>query len=275
MADSQEVGRKVIVGFAPFPTATIRASLTYNNPQTKTKAKKRYLKAKKERRKQRKLSIHDTIRPEEGTGSDPEGVPPEVSPTVIDLGQLTGRSKSAGDDGSKKRKKRKLDHSKQEGSAEDHQPRLVDAVEPNLEDEPESDRALPLFPLPTRPDAPSKTELALQGFDRARIEAELVDPNSTLPIGMDADNTNSALGLKTRRALIDLGINELFAGISHSFAHFLLLAAKVEQFRRPLFRFCSGPGTNTLAFTTHIIRRGTCVSRPRLVAGRRSHMHCR
>ena len=197
---------------------------------------------------------------------------------MIDLAQLTGRSKLAGEDGSKKRKKRKLDHSILEGSAEDHQ--LVEADEPNLgdeatlRDEPESVHALPLFPLPTHPDAPSKAELALQGLDRAQIEAELVDPNSTLSIDLDADNNNSALGLKTRRMLIDLGINELFAGISHSFPRLVLLDAKVEQFRRPSFRFCSGPGTNTLAFTTHITRRGTYASRPRLVAGRPLHTHC-
>ena len=274
MADSQEDGRKVIVGFVPFPIVTVCAGLTSDGSQVKTKAKKRYLKAKKERRKQRKLSIHDAIRPEGGIGDNPADVPPDKSPTVIDLAQLTRRSKFAAEDGSKKRKKRKLDHSIREGSVEDHQPPPVEADEPNFEDEPGSNRALPLFPLPTRPDAPSKTELALQGLDRAQIEAELVDPNSTLSIDLDADDDNLSLGLKTRRVLIDLGINELFAGISHSFARLVLLAAKVEQFRRPLFHFCLGPGTNTLAFTTHITRRGTCVCRPRLVAGRRSHTPC-
>jgi len=211
MAGSQEVGRKVIVGFAPFPIATICTSLTYDNSQAKTKAKARYLKAKKERRKQRRLSIHDGIRTE---GDNPTDVPPENSPTVINLAQLTGRSKPASEDGSKKWKKRKLDHSIQEGSAEDHLPPPIGADEPNFGDDPESNRALPLFPLPIRPDAPSKTELALQGLDRAQIGAELVDPNSTLSIDMDADNNSSALGLNTRRVLIDLGINELFAGIS-------------------------------------------------------------
>jgi len=193
---------------------------------------------------------------------------------MIDLAQLTRRSKPTAEDDSKKRKKRKLDHSIQEDSVEDHQPPVVGADKPNFGDEPGSNRALPLFPLPTHPDAPSKTELALQGLDRAQIEAELVDPNSTLSIGLGADNSNLGLGLKTRRVLIDLGINELFAGISHSFARLVLLATKVEQFRRPLFHFCFGPSTNTLAFSTHITRRGTCVSRLRLVAGRRSLTHC-
>ena len=272
MADSQEVGLKVIARPAPFPIATIYAGLTYDNLQVKTKAKKRYLKAKKERRKQRKLSTHDTIHSEGGAGDNPGDIPPEKSPTVIDLAQLTGRSKFAAEDGSEKSKKRKLDHPIQEGSAEDHQP-PVEADKPNFGDGSGSNRALPLFPLPTHPDAPSKTELALQGLDRAQIEAELVDPNSTLSIDF-ADNNSSGLGLKIRRVLIDLGINELFAGISHSFVRLVLPAAKVEQFRRPLFRFCSVPATNTLAFTTHITRRGMCVSRPRLVAGRRSHIRC-
>ena len=218
MADSQEVGRKVIVGFAPFPIATICASLTHGNSQVKTKAKKRYLKAKKERRKQRKFCIYDAIPPKGGTGDNPADVPLEKSPTVIDMAQLTRRPKLTVEDGSKKRKKRKLDHSIREDSAEDHQPPPVEADEPNFGDEPGSNSALPLFPLPTHPEAPSKIELALQGLDRAQIEAELVDPNSTLSIDLDADNNNLALSLKTRRMLIDLGINELFAGISHSFA---------------------------------------------------------
>lgn len=84
-------------------------------------------------------------------------------------------------------------------------------------DESAPNSALPQFPLPSRPEAPSKTELALQGLNRAQIEAELVNPNSTLPINLDADNSQSTLGLKTRKRLMELGINDLFAGIPHPF----------------------------------------------------------
>jgi len=194
-------------------------SLIYNIYQTK--ARKRYLKAKKERRKQRKNSVRSGGLPEAETDDNPEDAPPEKTSTVIDLTQLTKQSSSVAEDDSKRRKKRKLDHSITEDSVEDQQSRTTGADEPDLVDESGSKRALPLFPLPTRPDAPSKTELALQGLDRAQIEAELVDPNSTLSIDLDTGNSKSTLGLKTRKRLVDLGINELFAGISHSFARYI------------------------------------------------------
>jgi len=191
-------------------------SLIYNHSQAKTKAKKRYLKAKRERRKQRKNSRNCTLLERE-TGDSPEEAPPEKTSTMIDLTQLTEQSRFVTEGGLEKRENRKHDHSIVDGSAEDQQPQPVEADEPNLVDGPGPGRALPQFPLPTGPDAPSKTELALQGLDRAQIEAELVDPNSTLPIDSDADNNRSILGLKTRKRLIDLGVNELFAGISHPF----------------------------------------------------------
>ena len=213
--------------------------------------------------------------PEGGTSDNPEDAPPEDTSTVIDRAQLTEQSGVVAESDSKKRKKRKRDHSVAEGSVEVQQPQPVEADESSPVDEPGLSPALPRFPLPTRPDAPSKTELALQGLDKAQIEAELVDPNCTLSIDLDLDNDRSVLGLKTRKRLIDLGVNELFAGISHPFPLCVLLAAKVEQFRRQLSHFCFYPDSNTLAFTTHIIRRGMCAFRPLLVAGRRSHMHCR
>jgi len=191
--------------------------LIHNNFQAKTKAKKRYLKAKKERRKQRKISVRGGGLPEEEAGENPEDAPPENASTVIDLTQLAEQSRFTAEDDSKKRKKRRLDRSTAEGSGEDQQSQPVEADDPNPVDESGSNRALPRFPLPTRPDAPSKTELALQGLDRAQIEAELVDPNCTFSIDLDADNNQSVLSLKTRKRLIDLGVNELFAGISHPF----------------------------------------------------------
>lgn len=247
-------------------------SLIHNNSQTKTKAKRRYLKAKKERRKQRKIYTGDAALPEGETSDNPGGVPLEPTSAVIDPTKPTEESRFATEDDPKKGKKRKLSHSIAESSVDD-QPQPVEAVEPNLVDESGLSRALPRFPLPTHPDAPSKTELALQGLDKAQIEAELVDPNSTLPIDLSADNNRSVLGLKTRKSLIDLGVNELFAGISHYFPHSVFLTAKVEQFRRPLFRFCFDPDTNIPDSTTHIAHHGMCVSRPLLVAGRRSHMY--
>lgn len=193
-------------------------SLTHNNSQAKTKAKKRYLKAKRERRKQRKISRNGTLLEKE-TGDNPEDASPKKTSTTIDLTQLTESSKFVTEDDLEKRENWKHDRSTVDGSVEDHKSQPIEADEPNLVDGPEPNHALPKFPLPTRPDAPSKTELALQGLDRAQIEAELVDPNSTLSIDLDVDNNRSALGLKTRKRLIDLGVNELFAGILRPFPH--------------------------------------------------------
>lgn len=253
--------------------ARMHISLIYNNFQAKSKAKKRYLKAKKERRKQRKISVRSGILPEGETDDNPEDVPPGNTSTAIDLTPPAEQPKSVAKDVPRKSKTRKLDHSIAGSTTEDHQPRPVEVDDPDPVEEPGINRALPRFPLPTRPDAPSKIELALQGLDRALIEAELVDPNCTLSIDLEADNDRSVLGLKTRKRLIDLGINELFAGISHPFPREVFLAAQVKQFRRPLFRFCFDPDTNTPIFTTRITRRGTYAFRPLLVAGRRSHMY--
>lgn len=154
--------------------------------------------------------------PEEEGDNTGDG-PPEKTAAVIDPTQLAERSQFAAGDESLKGKKRKLDDSVAEGTLGDQQLQWVEPHEPKLVEEPVPNRALPRFPLPIRPDAPSKTELAFQGLDRAQIEAELVDPSSTLPINLEPDSDRSVLSLKIRKRLIDLGVNDLFAGISHPF----------------------------------------------------------
>jgi ATP-dependent RNA helicase DDX51/DBP6 len=176
------------------------------------------LKAKKERRKQRKISARSSVITEEDEeGDNPEDGPTEKTSTVIDPTESTEGSGFVAGYESKKRKKRKLDHSVAEGSLGDQQLQPAKVDGPKLVDELVLNRALPRFPLPTLPNAPSKSELALQGLDRAQIEAELVDPNSTLSINLDTDSDRSVLSLKIRKRLIDLGVNDLFAGISHPF----------------------------------------------------------
>lgn len=71
---------------------------------------------------------------------------------------------------------------------------------------------LPSFPLPTRPDAPSKSDLALLGLDRALVDAEVVDSAATTPIQFDSRECSTGLSERTRRRLQEIGINELFAG---------------------------------------------------------------
>ena len=75
--------------------------------------------------------------------------------------------------------------------------------------------SLQRFPLPSRPHAPEKSELASQGLDRALASAQLVDPLLTTPLPFDDENGDDITGLSVRtlRRLRDLGIVELFAGV--------------------------------------------------------------
>src|ERR1700733_9965426 len=68
--------------------------------------------------------------------------------------------------------------------------------------------ALPRFPLPKQPEAPSPAVLYLQGVDEALIEAEVVDPARTLPFFADDKEDASGLSFKTRQRLSQLGISE-------------------------------------------------------------------
>jgi len=73
---------------------------------------------------------------------------------------------------------------------------------------------LPLFPLSVRPDAPSKSVLAMQGLDQALMDAEIVDPNILLPIPDGQEHGGTMLSEKMRKRLKVLRITELFAGSS-------------------------------------------------------------
>ena len=77
---------------------------------------------------------------------------------------------------------------------------------------------LPIFPLPSRPDAPEKSELASQGIDRALARAQLVDPSLSTPLSFDEEEhggANAGLSARILKRLRDLGITELFAGTYH------------------------------------------------------------
>jgi ATP-dependent RNA helicase DDX51/DBP6 len=70
--------------------------------------------------------------------------------------------------------------------------------------------ALPSFPLPSIPNPPPKSLLALQGLDQALVDAEIVDPGILLPL--DEHDAGSRLSELARKRLKELGITELFAG---------------------------------------------------------------
>jgi ATP-dependent RNA helicase DDX51/DBP6 len=90
-------------------------------------------------------------------------------------------------------------------------------VDVDLSLDPDQVPALPVFPLPTLPNAPSKSTLALQGLDKALIDAEFIDPDITRPIPLNAtDDDTTRLSERMRKRLHDSGITELFAGESLS-----------------------------------------------------------
>jgi hypothetical protein len=80
--------------------------------------------------------------------------------------------------------------------------------------------SLQRFPLPSRPHAPEKSELASQGLDHALASAQLVDPLLSTPLSLDDENGDDITGLSARtlRRLRDLGIVELFAGVCYHVA---------------------------------------------------------
>jgi len=68
--------------------------------------------------------------------------------------------------------------------------------------------ALPSFPLPKHPDAPSKTDLALQGLDKSLVGAQIVWDGET----QNLDDVGLKISGRMKRRLQELGIVELFAG---------------------------------------------------------------
>ncbi|XP_006459230.1 hypothetical protein AGABI2DRAFT_201250 [Agaricus bisporus var. bisporus H97] len=88
---------------------------------------------------------------------------------------------------------------------------------------------LPIFPPPAIPNAPSKSTLALQGLDKALIDAEFIDPDVTRPIPLDETGDNSThLSEKMRRRLHGLGITELFA-VQTALLPFLIPSSDVQH----------------------------------------------
>lgn len=84
--------------------------------------------------------------------------------------------------------------------------------------------SLPSFPLPTHPDLPSRSDLALQGLDKALIDAEFVDPSNVLDIPPEGDDDGgSGLSERVRKRLHELGVTQLFAGTSSSRAKYYFL----------------------------------------------------
>lgn len=199
--------------------------------KAKTKAKTRYLKRKKSRRQARKSAApkqtnHTAPRHEETDEEDSDGTESEdhVPRERASNGSYSKELKETQEGGREERpkKKQKLSSSHSEGGesriSEVEREELANEVDSPLpaaatrtSKSPEPQMFLPVFPLPTLPDAPPKSILALQGLDQALVGAEVVDPSSRLPVIPKGDDDRTCLSERTRSRLIELGITELFA----------------------------------------------------------------
>ncbi|KAJ7086115.1 DEAD-domain-containing protein [Mycena belliarum] len=194
----------------------VPAAASPEKNKEKTRSKQRYLKRKKQRRKNKPKAATGTA-PSSEDEDDADAVSeadcdeqPAVDKALIEAEAPQVEDKPRKE---KRPKKRQKMVEEEEEDVEMADPQAPDDIvvdpEPAL---PAPLPFLPSFPLPTIPNAPSKSDLALQGLDRALVGAELVDAAGILPIPSDGDDDGgTGLGKKTRKRLLDLGIIELFA----------------------------------------------------------------
>ncbi|KAJ8462924.1 hypothetical protein ONZ45_g17762 [Pleurotus djamor] len=195
--------------------------------KVKTKAKQRYLKRKKERKKIKSKApaskakttnqpLDDDVQ-SDGTDEDEHDLANDEDVEMLSVQAVSETPKPATE--RKPKKRPKLDENSATDIAGDdpidNEPATADTEDPNpipKKRSPTPVVALPSFPLPVLPNAPSKSLLAKQGLDQALLGAEIVDPDSTLAIPPDGEEDGgTCLGEKTRKRLKELGIEELFA----------------------------------------------------------------
>ncbi|KAG2147649.1 DEAD-domain-containing protein [Suillus clintonianus] len=228
------------------------SSMPVADLKAKTKAKTRYLKRKKSRRQARKSAApkqainvsqhHEETDVESSNDTENEDYAPREQPSNVSHSKELGEAhEGSREERPKKKRKVSLSHSEEGGDrmSEVEGVEVVDEVDAPLpvaapqtfrvkSSDPEPQMSLPVFPLPTLPDAPPKSILALQGLDQALIEAEVVNPSSRLPIIPNGDDTCTGLSEKTRRRLIELGITELFA-VQTALLPFLLRSSAMRR----------------------------------------------
>ncbi|KAF9048459.1 P-loop containing nucleoside triphosphate hydrolase protein [Panaeolus papilionaceus] len=192
---------------------------TVTTPKIKTHAKKRYLKKKKERKKLKKVTASARPKTKSTTqDSDSENIA-ENDISDGEVSQTSERESSVKASPKRSKKKRSRVEGVEEGEKENDDDMVVDkedaitaerAPSPPFESS-KQPAPLPFFPLPTLPNAPSKSALALQGLDKALIDAQLVSPSTTLAVPSGNEDGGTRLNEKLRKRLHDIGITELFA----------------------------------------------------------------
>ncbi|CAE6503686.1 unnamed protein product [Rhizoctonia solani] len=188
----------------------------------KTKSKARYLKAKKERRKKRLKTAaaagNDPGRKQAHSASENESSSDETdeAPKIVATEDAPKDASPPEQLSEPPKKKRRREDKEREPSplGQDGDDLVVEEPlePPSLPTSPELP-ALPAFPLPTQPAPPSKAILALQGLDKAILDAEIIDPTATarVPASGESDPLGLRINDRTRERLAELGIESLFA----------------------------------------------------------------
>ncbi|KAK0204766.1 DEAD-domain-containing protein [Desarmillaria ectypa] len=210
-------------------------------PKEKTKAKKRYLKKKRERRKTRKPTNNERNQTSQDEGEDNEEVKDDDEDIQMDAPhEETQKSLKP------PKKRRKFEAGPEENTMdvdEEQVPTTSNIPHPVPVTNPGT---LPSFPLPALPNLPSRQDLALQGLDQALIDAEFIDPSTSLPIPLGSENDGGTnLSERSRKRLHELGVAHLFA-VQTSLLPFLL-----SKDARKLALYCP-----------HSPPRDVCVSAP-------------
>lgn len=166
--------------------------------QGKTKAKQRYLKKKKEKRKKNKQQVK---KPTDAKSNSDESESDDEEEEAAAMESVQTEAIPAPAPSKPPKKRRKIE-------AEDAMD--VDTLEAPAEPSLSIDvdipaGALPSFPLPVHPNLPSRSDLALQGLDKALGDAEFVEPSNILSFMPEGtDDSGTGLSEKTRKRLHDL-----------------------------------------------------------------------
>jgi ATP-dependent RNA helicase DDX51/DBP6 len=208
------------------------------------------LKAKKERRKQRRVLVNaskpkaskkkeedEEIDGDEDLDQDEdkellEKSPQATQPLLEDV-EMQGEEPLADEQKerqkekkSKKRLKREKNHEQEplelemniESTLMDQDGAILDDMTANsMVENTDINQAMPSledfsFPMPSQPAPVSKAQLTLQGMDKAMLDAEVVDPSKKESLSLDTGSIAARLSSRMRKRLKDLEITQLFAG---------------------------------------------------------------
>ena len=228
----------------------------------RTKAKARYLKAKKDRRKNRKaLNVPQVVdKPASNvrilSGSSEENFPDGEATTeeqsMVQLPAVANMS-GTGAEGITPLKKRRKN---QAGSGDE---RMDLDQPPTLQQRPamntgqEETAPLRSFPVLKQPERHSKSDLVRQGLGQSLANAEVIDPQTTISL-REENHVTRGISTRTRKRLEELGITELFASKPLCSAYLRSSPILIFQFRLLFSRSSPIPARNQTSIDPTILR---------------------